>query len=627
MGRRGGFTFSKQKANKGTFTRLLAFVFKGHKLKLTIVMVAMLVATITNVLATYFVQFVLKEAIELGTNFVPGNPISLGRVPLYVGIIIGFYVLTILSSIIHLRLMIVIGQEALVRMRNTLFKHLTGLSLKFFDSHKHGDLMSRFTNDVDATRQLVSQSLPQVVVSALTLLGYTIAMGIISPIMLLLSLVVIIILLLITKQIIKSSKPYFFNQQKAIGMMNGYIEEMVEGQKVVKVFMHEDAAVKDFKNISQEVRINATRANVRTGVLIPVTVNISYLNFALSAMLAAFLYSKGLLDVGQIITYMLFIRNLTSPLNQLSQQISFVATALAGASRIFEILDQKYEVDEGYYELVNATYEDNVLVEADHITHIWAWKNTRNNELTHLKGDVRFIDVTFGYDEHKKVLTNVSLYAKPGQKIAFVGATGAGKTTITNLINRFYDVNEGMITYDGINIKDIKKPSLRKSLGVVLQDTSLFTDTVENNIRYGRLEATREEIIEAAKLANAHEFIIKLPEGYNTVLTDNASNLSQGQRQLLSIARAAVANPPVLILDEATSSIDTYTEKLIQQGMDKLMHGRTVFVIAHRLSTIKNSKAIIVLSQGEIIERGTHQDLIDIRGNYYQLYTGLFELE
>jgi len=455
--------------------------------------------------------------------------------------------------------------------------------------------------------------------------GYFIAMLAISWVLGLFTLVFAIILIGITRIISKRTRKYFNAQQKNTGLLNGYIEEMIEGQKVVKVFRHEQEAIEGFGMLNEKVKDSARISMTRSGMLIPISINLGFLGFALTAIFGGMLVLNGYLSVSGLVLYLIFTRQFMGPVNQMSQQLNFVQMALAGASRVFEVMDLEKEVDDGYVTLTYAKYEHKELVESDEPTDIWAWNN--KGKLTRLKGDVRLDHVDFGYSSDKLVLKDISVFAKPGQKIAFVGSTGAGKTTITNLINRFYEINNGTITFDGIDIKDIKKSSLRRSLGIVLQDTHLFQTTVRENIRYGKLDATDEDVVVAAKLANAHEFILKLPNGYDTIITDDGANLSQGQRQLLSIARAAISNPPVLILDEATSSIDTYTEKLIQDGMDRLMTGRTVFVIAHRLSTIKNSKAIILLEGGNIIERGSHNELIDLKGTYYELFTGSFELE
>ncbi len=616
------------KAKKGTLRRLLKLVFSLNKFTLALVFVLMVSSTFANIGAITRIQLIIEESVKIYESYRDFNVADFTEVIKLIGQMIGLYVIHIVFIYTYLRIMVNVGQGTLVKIRKDLFEHMVGLPLQYFDSNKHGDLMSRFTNDVDATRQLISQSLPQLVVSFTSIIGYFIAMVITSWQLTIITLVFTAILFTIVRFISRRSIKYFKNQQESIGKVNGFIEEMIEGQKVVKIFRHEDVAVEEFTELNEELYNNARQATMRSGMLIPITINLGYLSLAISSISGAYFVTLGLLKISQLIGYTQYVRQFTGPLNQVSQQINFVQSALAGASRIFDVLDRDVEVDEGSVRLIRAKYNDfGELEEASEYTGIWAWAKPNEESLTLLNGDVRFNNVNFGYVEDKLVLKDISLFAKPGQKIAFVGATGAGKTTITNLINRFYDVNDGEITYDGIDVRDIEKSSLRNSLGMVLQDTHLFEKTVRENIRYGRLNATDEEVVEAAKLASAHDFIMKLPEGYNTVLTNDGTNLSQGQRQLIAIARVAISNPPVLILDEATSSIDTYTEKLIQEGMDKLMHNRTVFVIAHRLSTIKNSKAIILLDNGNIVERGNHEELIRQNGMYYQLYTGVFELE
>lgn len=610
------------KPKKGTLSRLLKMIFKQHSYKIIIVVLFMIVATFANVGAMSTVQKILEEAISMVEN----SSSDFSVITNLILTMVLLYGLNIVFGYCHLRIMTGVGQESLLYIRENLFTHMMDLPIKYFDTNKHGDIMSRYTNDVDATRQMISQSLPQLVTSILMMLGYLTAMLLTSWLLSIFTLIFSGLLILITRVISKNTRKYFIAQQKNIGELNGYIEEMIEGQKVVKVFRHEEEAIKDFGKLNRNVADAARISISRSGMLIPLTVNMGYLSFAIAALLGGLLVLNGGLTVPGLVMYLLFTRQFTGPVNQMGQQLNFVQMALAGASRIFNVLDQEKEVDNGDVTLVNVKYDmNNVLVETEEKSNLWAWKD--HGKLIQLKGDVRLENVNFGYDENKLILKDVSLFAEPGQKIAFVGATGAGKTTITNLINRFYEINSGKITFDGIELTRIKKDSLRKSLGIVLQDTHLFNTTVRENIRYGKLDATDNEVIEAAKLANAHEFILKLPKGYDTIITDDGDNLSQGQRQLLSIARAAISNPPVLILDEATSSIDTYTEKLIQDGMDKLMEGRTVFVIAHRLSTIKNSEAIIILEDGRIIERGDHDYLINQKGVYYQLFTGVFELE
>ncbi|MBG0762024.1 ABC transporter ATP-binding protein [Acholeplasma laidlawii] len=612
---------TKKLKKSTTFVRLMKLVFVRNKLPLILVLIFMVVSTIANVSGLNTLQNVMDEALRM---YEVGSTDFSGIIKL-LGMMVLFYVINISFTFAHLRLMVHVSQNSLVHLRTSLFDHMMDLPLKYFDSNKHGDIMSRFTNDVDATRQMVSQSLPQLTVSFMLMAGYFIAMLAISWVIGLFTLVFAIILIGITRIISKRTRKYFNAQQKNTGLLNGYIEEMIEGQKVVKVFRHEQEAIEGFGMLNEKVKDSARISMTRSGMLIPISINLGFLGFALTAIFGGMLVLNGYLSVSGLVLYLIFTRQFMGPVNQMSQQLNFVQMALAGASRVFEVMDLEKEVDDGYVTLTYAKYEHKELVESDEPTDIWAWNN--KGKLTRLKGDVRLDHVDFGYSSDKLVLKDISVFAKPGQKIAFVGSTGAGKTTITNLINRFYEINNGTITFDGIDIKDIKKSSLRRSLGIVLQDTHLFQTTVRENIRYGKLDATDKDVVVAAKLANAHEFILKLPNGYDTIITDDGANLSQGQRQLLSIARAAISNPPVLILDEATSSIDTYTEKLIQDGMDRLMTGRTVFVIAHRLSTIKNSKAIILLEGGNIIERGSHNELIDLKGTYYELFTGSFELE
>ena len=537
----------------------------------------------------------------------------------------------VITAFSYNRIMVNVSQGTMRHLRDDLFRKMETLPIKYFDNHAHGDIMSVYTNDVDTLRQLLSQSIPQIINSVITMAATLVTMIILNPALTVISILTAVVMFLVTANFSKLSGRYYIRQQMDLGIVDGFIEEMLDGQKVVKVFCHEQAAMDDFHKVNEELRNSTNKANSYANLLMPVNANIGWISYALVAIIGAILGINGLagVTIGTVITFVGLNKSFTNPITQVSQQINFVVNAAAGAQRVFDLMDQTPEADEGYVELVNAKEDENGnLTEAETRTNLWAWKHPHKAEgtvtYTKLEGAVVFDDVDFGYTDDKIVLHNISLWAKPGQKIAFVGATGAGKTTITNLINRFYDIADGKIRYDGININKIKKPDLRRSLGMVLQDTHLFTGTVMDNIRYGKLDATDEECIKAAKLANADGFIRRLPDGYNTMLTGDGANLSQGQRQLLAIARAAVADPPALILDEATSSIDTRTEKLVQDGMDALMKGRTTFVIAHRLSTVKNSDCIMVMEQGRIIERGTHDDLIAAKGKYYQLYTGNF---
>ncbi len=613
---------------KKTFKRLLSYLLK-FKVQFALVLVCIVFSSVAGVIGSVFLETLIDDYItpmlrENNTDF-SGLIRALSTMALV-------YLIGMISTWLHNFLMVGISQGVQKRVRDEMFTHMQKLPLRYFDTHTHGELMSRYTNDTDTLRQMVSQSIPQVFSSAITIVSVLTAMIVTSIPMTLFVLLTVAVMMFVAGTIGGKSAKYFAKQQKSIGDVNGYIEEMIEGQKVIKVFCHEEKAKNDFDKLNDELCTNATQANKFANILMPIMGNLGHLQYALIAIFGGFLAVNGIsgLELGGIVAFLQLSKTFNMPVTQIAQQVNAVVMALAGAERIFDLLDEEPEPDEGYVTLVNAEYREGELTEADHRTGFWAWKHPHGDgtiTYTPMQGDVRFFDVDFGYVEEKIVLHNISLYAEPGQKVAFVGATGAGKTTITNLINRFYDIADGKIRYDDININKIKKSDLRRSLGVVLQDVNLFTGTVMDNIRYGRLDATDEECIAAAKLANAHGFIEMLPDGYQTVLEGDGSGLSQGQRQLISIARAAVADPPVMILDEATSSIDTRTEALVQKGMDGLMKGRTVFVIAHRLSTVQNSDVIMVLDHGHIIEKGSHDELIAQRGNYYRLYTGAFELE
>ncbi len=621
----------KAKNPKKTITRLLQYMAK-YKLTMLVVVICILFSAIAMTVSSSSLGTLVDDYIT--PMLAQGDP-DYGPLLTFLGRLACIYLVGMLSSFLYSFLMAKVGQGTQKTIRDQMFTHMQTLPIRYFDTHPAGDIMSRYTSDIDTLRQMLSQSIPQSISAIITLIVVFIALLTTSPILTCVLLVTVSGIVFVTKTVAGKSAKFFIGQQKALGAVNGYVEEMINGQRVVKVFCHEEISKKEFDELNETLRSNASRAAAFANMMGPVNNNLGYLQYAILAIAGGILaiYSQGrLLTLGKLIAFLTLSRSFNQPISQISNQINSIVMALAGAERIFDLMDEPSEEDHGYVTLVNAKIgEDGAITECAERTGHWAWKHPHQADGTvtykELKGDITMYDVDFGYVPEKTVLHDVTLYANPGQKIAFVGATGAGKTTITNLINRFYDIADGKIRYDDININKIRKTDLRRSLGVVLQDTNLFTGTVMDNIRYGRLDATDEECIQAAKLANAHDFITRLPEGYNTLLTGNGANLSQGQRQLIAIARAAVADPPVMILDEATSSIDTRTEKLVQDGMDALMKGRTVFVIAHRLSTVRNSDCIMVLDQGRIIERGTHDSLIAERGTYYQLYTGAFELE
>ena len=610
--------------------RLARYIFKNYSIHIVIVVICIFVSVLANVQGTMFMKTLIDQYI---TPLLSADTPDFGPLAAAIARVACFYAIGVIATYTYNRIMINVSQGTLRNLRNDMFATMETLPIKYFDTHAHGDIMSIYTNDIDTLRQMISQSFPQLLSSVITIVSVLVSMLILNVPLTVVTLLMVAIMMTASRKLAGLSGKYFLEQQTNLGIVNGYIEEMINGQKVIKVFCHEEKAKEIFDQKNEELCKDASAANSFANILMPIMGNLGNLQYVLLATIGGTmaLGGAGGMTVGTIASFLQLSRSFMNPISQISNQLNMVVMALAGAERIFKLMDEEPEVDEGYVTLVNAKYDENgELTESKERTGLWAWKHPHGDgtlTYTKMRGEVRFYDVDFGYNEEKIVLHNISLYAEPGQKVAFVGSTGAGKTTITNLINRFYDLADGKIRYDDININKIKKADLRRSLGVVLQETNLFTGTIMENIRYGKLDATDEEVYAAAKLANADDFIRLLPNGYDTVITGNGGSLSQGQRQLIAIARAAVADPPVMILDEATSSIDTRTEAIVQRGMDALMKGRTVFVIAHRLSTVRNSDVIMVLEQGRIIERGSHDKLIAEKGKYYQLYTGAFELE
>ena len=605
--------------------RLMHYVFRDYKFHCIAVFLLIFAGVIANVQGTMFTKNLIDDYI---TPFLLSDSPNFAPLAKAISRVAAFYAIGVISTYVYNRIMVAVTQGTLRNLRNDLFAHMEKLPIRYFDTHSHGDIMSVYTNDIDTLRQMISQSIPQIINSTFTIVSVFVSMLILNIPLTLVTLVMVSLMLICTKKAAGQSGKYFLDQQKNLGAVNGYIEEMMNGQKVVKVFCHEDASIREFHELNEALYTSADRANTFANILGPINAQLGNISYVVCAIVGGVLALNGFggFTLGGLASFLTFNKSFNMPINQVSQQFNAIVMAMAGADRIFRLMDEAVEKDDGYVLLVNAKEENGKLTESTARTGQWAWKHTHQADgsidYKELRGDVVFDGVDFGYTDDKIVLHDVKLYAKPGQKIAFVGSTGAGKTTITNLINRFYDIQDGKIRYDGININKIKKADLRRSLGIVLQDTHLFTGTVKENIRFGKLDATEEEVIAAARLANADGFIRRLPNGYDTMLTGDGANLSQGQRQLLAIARAAIADPPVLILDEATSSIDTRTERIVQDGMDRLMKGRTTFVIAHRLSTVRNSDCIMVLESGRIIERGTHEQLIHEKGRYYQLYTG-----